>query len=110
MLNKITPAVARVRVQDPKLTGSRFITAAVCENVWKSMEDMLRYSSVIRNSLRDQKVTLVGSLYRIDKGTVDWLGPHPMQKQLVSTSYTPIDPGEKIPLWKGMYSSSSRYR
>ena len=110
MLNKITPAVARIRQQNPKLTGARFITAVVYENVWQSMEDILRYSPVICNSVRDQRVTLVGSLYHVENGSVDWLGPHPRQKQLVAPSFFPVDLGEKIPLWKGMYSSSSRYR
>jgi carbonic anhydrase len=110
VLNKITPTVARTMQQDPKLSGSRLITAVVHENVWQSIEDILRYSSVIRNSVRDQRVSLVGSLYHIEKGSVDWLGPHPRQKHLVATSSSPIDPGGKIPLWKGMFSSSSRYR
>jgi carbonic anhydrase len=110
MLNRITPAVARTREQNPKLTGSRFTTAVVYENVWQSMEDILRYSPVIRNSVRDQRVTLVGSLYHLDKGSVDWLGPHPMQEHLVKNSFSLTNSGEKIPLWKGMFSSSSRYR
>ena len=110
MLNNIAPAIARATQQDPQLTGSRLITAVVYENIWQSMEDMLRYSSVIRNSVRDQRVTLVGSLYHLDKGSVDWLGPHPRQKHLAANLFSPIDLGGKIPLWKGMFSSSSRYR
>jgi carbonic anhydrase len=110
MLNKIAPTVARTSQKDPKLTGSRFITAVVYENVWQSMEDILRSSPIIRNSVCDQRVTLVGSLYHLDKGSVDWLGPHPMQEHLVKNSFSPTNSGEKIPLWKGMFSSSSRYR
>jgi carbonic anhydrase len=110
MLNKIAPTVARTSQKDPKLTGARFITAVATENVWQSMEDILRYSPVIYNSVRDQRVTLVGSLYHLDKGSVDWLGPHPMQEHLVENSFSPTNSGEKIPLWKGMFSSSSRYR
>lgn len=98
ILGKIAPAVTRTRQQYPKLTGARFITAVIYENIWQSVEDILRCSSVMRNRVRDKRLNLAGALYHVKKGSVEWLSPDPRQEHLVQTSFVPVDRGKKIPL------------
>jgi carbonic anhydrase len=59
------------------------LKAAITGNVWQAMEDMLRLSPLIREKVKDGQAQVVGALYDLDSGQVQWLGPHPDQEKLV---------------------------
>ena len=80
---RIKPAVARAHKLHPDLKGNDFIHEAVIEDVWQSIEDLIRTSLVIRNEIRENKVTVVGAVYDIDTGKVEWMGAHPDQDRLM---------------------------
>ena len=110
ILSKIAPVVTRTRQKYPKLIGIRFITSVIYENIWQSTEDILRYSSVIRDRVRNKNLDLAGALYDIENGSVEWLIPLLQPEQLVQTSNVRVSRGNKIPLWRGRFSFSSRFR
>jgi carbonic anhydrase len=43
----------------------------------------LEQSPIIRERVKEGRVTVVGALYEIDSGQIQWLGPHPEQDDLV---------------------------
>ena len=82
-VEKVAPAVARAREKHPDLQGAAFLREAVKENVFQSIEDLLESSSLLRNKARMAKIALVGAVYDIGAGKVEWLGKHPDQERLI---------------------------
>jgi carbonic anhydrase len=85
LVSPIKPAVAKARQDNPEAAREVLLEAAITHNVWQAIEDMLRQSRLIREKVRDDQVKVVGALYDIDSGQVQWLGPHPEQAKLVGS-------------------------
>lgn len=83
LVEPIRPVVAKAREDHPEAAKEVLLNAAIKANVWQSIADMLGQSSIIRDKIRDGQVRVVGALYEIDSGQVQWLGPHPEQDKLV---------------------------
>jgi len=79
----IKPAVDKAREANPQAAKDELLKAAITANVWQAMEDMLRLSPLIREKVRDGQAQVVGALYDLDSGQVQWLGLHPDQEKLV---------------------------
>jgi carbonic anhydrase len=79
----IKPAAAKAREDNPEAAKDVLLNAAIKANVWQSIADMLGESPIIREKVRDGRVRVVGALYGIDSGQVQWLGAHPEQEKLV---------------------------
>ena len=54
-------------------------------NVWNAIGDALSSSHVIRRKVREGELMIVGALYDVYTGHVEWMGPHPAQEQLSAT-------------------------
>jgi carbonic anhydrase len=80
----IAPAVTTAQNANPDKTGDALVSAAITANVWQAMADMYTNSPMIRDKVKDGKVKLVGAVYDIHTGKVNWMGPHPQQAQLVA--------------------------
>lgn len=85
LVEPIKPAVDKARQANPQATKDELLKAAITGNVWQAMEDMLRLSPIIREKVKDGQAQVVGALYDLDSGQVQWLGPHPDQGKLVGT-------------------------
>ena len=83
LLEPIKPAVDKAREANPEAAKEVLLKAAITDNVWQAMEDMLRLSPIIREKVKDGQAQVVGALYDLDSGQVQWLGPHPDQEKLV---------------------------
>ncbi len=83
LVEPIKPAVDKAREANPQAAKDVLLKAAITDNVWQAMEDTLRLSPIIREKVRDGQTQLVGALYDLDSGQVQWLGPHPDQEKLV---------------------------
>jgi carbonic anhydrase len=79
----IKPAVDKARADNPDAAKDVLLQAAITDNVWQAVEDMLRQSPIIREKVKDGRVQVVGALYDLDSGQVQWLGPHPDQAKPV---------------------------
>jgi carbonic anhydrase len=78
----IKPAVDKARAANPQAAKDVLLQAAITDNVWQAIDDMLRQSPIIREKVRGNQVQVVGALYDLDSGQVQWLGPHPDQAKL----------------------------
>lgn len=81
----IIPAIAAARQKHPHHYGDDFIEKAIVENVWQSIEDLLKISPTVARRVLDGKVKVVGAVYELETGKVDWLGEHPEQKRILSS-------------------------
>lgn len=83
LVDNIKPAVEVTEHQHPELKGKEFIEAAVRTNVWHSIEDLLRISEETRELISTGKLQVIGAIYDLHSGRVEFMGPHPHQKELL---------------------------
>jgi len=81
--DKIKPAVEKAVKDNPGLSGEALVGPAIKGNVWQAMEDLFHQSQIIRDRVKAGQMKVVGALYDIESGKVEWLGPHPAQDQLL---------------------------
>lgn len=87
LVSSIQPAVERAQRQTPGADETQLVTASVRENVWQSVYQLLK-SEDIRTLVDKGDVKVVGAVYDIASGNVEWLGEHPWQQELVTALNT----------------------
>src|SRR4029078_5932756 len=75
LVDNIVPAAEAARRTFPQLTGSRLVEKAIRMNVNRSNADLLAKSGLIRYRVKEGKVKIVGGVYNLNTGEVDWLEP-----------------------------------
>ncbi len=98
----IKSAVAKAKAENPEATPEALIGAAIRDNVLQAMEDLFQKSPMIKEQVKDKKIRVVGALYEIDTGQVQWLGPHPDQDKWLGAKGKGPAPGK--PAKKGRKS------
>jgi methyl-accepting chemotaxis protein len=83
LVDNVIPAVAQAK--ESKLTGAALIAEAVKCNVWTAISDLFKNSSEVRELVQGGKLTVVGAVYDLESGAVNFLGAHPQQAQLLTT-------------------------
>jgi carbonic anhydrase len=83
LVGPIKPAVAKAKAENPEATQEALINAAIKDNVRQAVEDLFQKSAIIKAQVKAQKTRVVGAVYEIDTGQVQWLGPHPDQDKLL---------------------------
>ena len=83
LLAPIKPAVDQARADNPGASQEVLLNAAIKNNLWQAVADLFQKSPIIRGKVRNGKARVVGALYEIDTGQVQWLGPHPGQDNLL---------------------------
>lgn len=80
----IVPAVAEAKARFPKLSGGELVEKAIVANVWQAVSDVFANSPVVKEMVKAGKVKVVGAMYDIDSGKVEFLGEHPRQAELTA--------------------------
>lgn len=83
LVDNIIPAAKKVK--DKGVTGDAAISEAIKANVMQSIEDAFKNSDILRELVVAGKLKIVGGVYDLEKGTVDWMGEHPDQAKLVKS-------------------------
>lgn len=91
LLRSIKPAVESAKERHPDLTGAALVPAAIEANVWQAIDDAFKFSPTLRKCASEGKVKVVGAIYDIETGKVQWLGEHPQQSKLLGYSTGPKD-------------------
>lgn len=95
LIAHIAPAVKAARRANPKLKGEALIPEAIKANVFQSIEEIFTRSSAIRARTREGTLKVVGAVYDIKSGRVNWLGTHTKQDTLISRKATGARSGKK---------------
>jgi carbonic anhydrase len=82
LVDNIKPAVEKAKIENPTLSGKELVPAAVKANVWQAIEDLLKGSPGLRERAEEGKVKIIGAVYHLEDGHVEWLGSHPEEKKL----------------------------
>lgn len=86
LIDNIAPAVDAAREKHPGVPEARLVHAAIRENVRQSMADVLRHSAGIRQLVVAGKTRLVGAVYDIHNGTIEWIGELPNQMAILDAA------------------------
>lgn len=86
LVRPIGPAVDRARSENPGVTGGPLIEAAIRTNVFQSIADLFGQSAEIRELVAEGKVKVVGAMYFLSTGEVQFYGEHPEQARLLGTA------------------------
>jgi carbonic anhydrase len=89
LLREIVPAVQRAKTQTEGGDENALLANAVKENVWQSVFDLLKTSRPTLEMVRDGKVKVVGAVYDLSSGKVEFLGEHPWQGELIQAISNP---------------------
>jgi carbonic anhydrase len=84
LLTHIKHAALTASREHPELKGMDLVSAAVRANVFHSMEGLLIRSEIIRHRMRSGKLKVVGAIYNMESGRVEWLGSHPRQDHILN--------------------------
>ena len=85
LVDNIIPAVDSARKKlGANASNDELVQKSITENIYQSMADILFKSPIIAKRVKEGKVIVIGALYHLDTGTIDWLGQHPEQDGLVA--------------------------
>lgn len=88
VLAHINPAVRNAKHDHPSLKGDELIAETIKTNVFHSIQELFNRSSIIRHRVTTGKLKVVGAIYDLGTGQVNWLGEHPKQTQLLAHAHT----------------------
>ncbi len=89
ILARVAPAVDRAKRQNPSLKGDELVAAAVKENVWQTVFDLLKQSDELRAQVQQGELRIVGAVCDISTGHVEFMGEHPWQSELMTALNAP---------------------
>jgi carbonic anhydrase len=73
LVDNIIPAVQRAIVEHPEAKGADVIPYAIVENVWQGVEDLFMKSPVSRELVKEGKAKVIGAIYDVGTGKIEWL-------------------------------------
>ena len=73
LVDNIVPAVKRAMEQHADVHGEAIVPFAIEENVWQAVDDLFMKSPAVRNLVKAGKVKVVGAIYDLGSGKVEWL-------------------------------------
>ena len=73
LIDRIRPAVRTVRAREPADKGEKLLTDSILQNVHQQIADAVAKSELLRQMVHDGKVKIVGAVYKIETGRVEWL-------------------------------------
>jgi carbonic anhydrase len=86
LVDNIIPAVQKAKHDHGDKFSDKLVDAAIRNNVWQSIEDLLKNSSEVVHLVKEGKLKIVGAHYVLSSGEVEWLGEHPKQAELLKKS------------------------
>jgi carbonic anhydrase len=89
LIDNIIPAVQRAIDQHPEVHGEAIVPFAIEENVWQAVEDLFMKSPAVRNLVKAGKVKVVGAIYDLGTGKVEWLSQAKIGESLQRVEASP---------------------
>jgi carbonic anhydrase len=90
LVDNIIPAVKKVKDANPGISGKELIDKSIPANVWQSIEDLLTKSPAARERVKKGDLKIIGAVYDLESGKIDWMGSHPSQDKLLAAAESPV--------------------
>ncbi len=89
LVDSIVPAVRRAMSEHPDVKGTAIVPYAIEANVWQGIEDLFMQSPATRDLVKSGKVKVVGAIYDIGTGKINWLPIETTNKILQKVEASP---------------------
>lgn len=89
LVAQIAPAVERVLETSPGLDGEQLVAAATQENVWMGVKRLFMTSPAVRELVASGRTMVVGAIYDVGSGLVEWLPQQRVQEILQEVEQNP---------------------
>jgi carbonic anhydrase len=89
LVDNIIPAAKRAMELHADVHGDEIIPYAIEENVWQGIEDLFMKSPAVRTRVKDGEAKVVGAIYDIGTGKVEWLPMAKVEEILKRTEASP---------------------
>ena len=89
LVDNIEPAVRRAMAEHPDVHGDKIIPYAIEENIWQGVEDLFMNSPATRDLVNSGAAKVVGAMYDVGTGKVDWLPESEVSDILVKVEANP---------------------
>lgn len=89
LIRPLTPAVERALAAHPEIRGDALVSRAVEENVWQGIKDLFMMSPSIRTLVKGGKVRVMGAIYDVGSGRVNWLSSSRVDEILAGVESCP---------------------
>lgn len=86
LVDNIAPAVESTKKRFASLKGPALIQQSIRMNVRQSMSDLLTKSEIIRQAVAQGEIKLIGAVYDLNSGSIEWMGAHPDESALIAKS------------------------
>ncbi len=73
LVDNIEPAVKKAMAAHPDKHGKDVIPYAIEENIWQGIDELFMRSPAVREVVKSGKVKVVGAMYDVGTGKVEWL-------------------------------------
>ncbi len=83
VMDKISPAKEYVLKNYSSLNKEEKLTEIIKKNIWNSIEDLINLSPFTKDKIINRELKVVGALYDINNGQIQWLNEHPNQSTLL---------------------------
>ncbi len=84
LVDNIVPAVEKAKHEHGNEFNEKVLEESIKNNVWQSVEDLIKISPVTVELIKEGKLKVVGAIYNLGNGEVEWLGEHPQQEELIT--------------------------
>lgn len=84
LVANIKPAVEKAHKCHGEEFSDDLLNAAIKNNVFQSIEDLFESSHVTCELVKDKDLMVVGAIYHLDTGEVEWIGEHPEQNSFIN--------------------------
>lgn len=92
LVDNIVPAVKSVRDRYPTLKREGIIVQSIRANVQQSMADLQSRSEIIAGAVKSGHVKIVGGVYDLHSGSIEWLGEASTQATAPAPTNSHSDP------------------
>ncbi|MFH1351650.1 MAG: carbonic anhydrase [Pseudomonadota bacterium] len=89
LVESIIPAVKKAIAGHKEAHGDDIIPFAIEENVWQGIRDLFMKSPATRNLVKKGRVKVVGAIYDVGNGKVNWLKTGKVDEILKSVEASP---------------------
>ena len=89
LVDSIIPAVKRAMKKQKNVSGDAIIPYAIEENVWQAVEDLFMKSPAARKRVKEGKAKVVGAIYDVGTGKVEWLAIEKVDEILKQVEASP---------------------
>jgi carbonic anhydrase len=85
LVDNIVPAVTKAKARFGEAFSNELLAAAIEMNVWESIHHLITRSHAIKERVKEGKLRIVGAVYDLESGSVNWMGDHPEQAALLES-------------------------